>query len=433
MVFISLCFIAFSAVDHQSPKKNNSQLQIQPQDRVLIIAPHPDDESIACAGVIRYCSENNISVKIVVLTDGSLRGSTVTRHDETVAAMKFLGVKEENILFLGYKDSTLPSLLNKNWDMNNPYNISGTTNNGNYSFFYQENATYSGEQLYANLAEIVNKFQPTIIFYPDSEDEQIDHWASNAFIEYVTAKTGYTGKKYTYIVHDPPNWPNPRNYNPNADLNPPSELTRIGYNWVYFPMNRYQERIKEVALGSYPSQISNDSYLRSFIRQNELFATYEVIPINLSSQTTDYFSDNVSLETIINEPVKKDRGKGSIRSREINSVGLEIDEQYAWISIETKHNISNSTDYELHILLLDNPNYNRIDVNIYNGTAHYQNFSSKSYKIDDHKVEIENKSIKLQIPYSAFKDTNSLLVSADIIRGNTLLDWTAWREIEIIK
>ena len=434
IILMNIGFISFSAVDYPIKSvKNSNESLIHSQDRVLIIAPHPDDESIGCAGVIRYCVENNISVKIVILTDGCLSGSAVTRHDESVAAMELLGVKEEDIIFLGYRDGTLPSLLNKNWESNNPYNINGTINNNNYSFSYQKNGTYSGEDLYNNLAEIMNNFQPTIIFYPDSEDEQIDHWASNAFIEYVTAKTNYNGTKYTYIVHDPPNWPSPRNYNPEANLNPPHELTKIGYKWVSFPLNQYQERLKEASFALYPSQIDNDSYVRSFIRQNELFGIIPVIPTNFSYSTLNFSSDNVSPETVIQEPVKKDLGKGSIRTREISSVGFQMDNEDAGISIETKHNISMSTWYEIHILFLDSPDFKRIDLKIYNGTAYYQDFSPNSYQSNDFNVQVENNEIKISIPSSAFNDTNSILMSADIISGNTLIDWTGWRTIDIMR
>ena len=38
--------------------------------RVLILAPHPDDEAIACAGVIQQALKAGAKVKIVYLTNG---------------------------------------------------------------------------------------------------------------------------------------------------------------------------------------------------------------------------------------------------------------------------------------------------------------------------------------------------------------------------
>lgn len=432
IVIISVFFISFSVGDEYNRPVNivNASL-IQPHDRVLIVAPHPDDESISCAGVVHHCVKNNIPIKIVVLTDGCLGAPAMTRHNETVAAMSLLGVKQDDILFLGYRDGSLPRLLNQNWKSINPYNINGTINNGNYIFSYRKNSTYSGEDLYDNLVEIINNFQPTVVFYPDSEDEQIDHWGSYAFLEYVLAKTNYTGDRYTYIVHNPPDWPSPRTYDPEADITSPPELTAIGYKWVSFPLDEYQERLKEAAFDSYPSQISKITYIRSFIRTNELFGIVPVKQINLSSKSLDFFSNNLSPETVIQEPVKNDRGKGSIRTRELTSVGFGLDHDNAWIFIKAKNNISLAKWYEVHILYLDSANFGRIDLKIYNGTAYYQNFNSYSYHSNDSKVNIEGDVIKIQIPSSAFDHVNSFLISADILNGSTLIDWTGWREVEI--
>lgn len=40
-------------------------------DRVIIIAPHPDDETLGCGGIITKFSSNNIQTKILLLTDGN--------------------------------------------------------------------------------------------------------------------------------------------------------------------------------------------------------------------------------------------------------------------------------------------------------------------------------------------------------------------------
>src|SRR5690242_7448135 len=42
----------------------------KPGDRLLIIAPHPDDEALAAGGVIQRAIARGARVRIVVLTDG---------------------------------------------------------------------------------------------------------------------------------------------------------------------------------------------------------------------------------------------------------------------------------------------------------------------------------------------------------------------------
>lgn len=429
VVILSIAFISFSIGNYPiKPVKYLNDSLIQPHDRVLIIAVHPDDETIACAGIIRYCVENNVPVKIVVLTDGYLGASAVKRHDESITAMGILGVKQEDIIFLGYPDGTLPSLLTRNWESNNPYRINNTTTNGNYTFSYQKNASYSGANLYDNLNEIISNFHPTIIFYPDSEDEQIDHWAGNAFVEYVMAKNNYNGSKYSYIIHDPPHWPSPRTYNPEAYLLPPKELTYIDYKWVLFPLDHYQERLKEAAIATYTSQINTDSYVRSFIRKNEIFGINPIIKTSITNETIDFFNPP---DTVIKEPKKFEKGKGSIRSREITAVGFQMDDDNVWLSIRTKGNISQDAWYEIHILYLDSSNFHRMDIMIHNGSAYYEKYNGNNFQSGNPEVRISENDLIMKIPSSAFDGVNSFLMSADIISGHTLIDWTGWREIII--
>ena len=41
-----------------------------PQDRVLVLAPHPDDEVIGCAGVIQRAVAMSLPLRVVFLTYG---------------------------------------------------------------------------------------------------------------------------------------------------------------------------------------------------------------------------------------------------------------------------------------------------------------------------------------------------------------------------
>jgi LmbE family N-acetylglucosaminyl deacetylase len=77
--------------------------------KILIVAPHPDDEALMFSGVVYSALSRGEPVKIVMMTNGDLTGVSMgnTRQDETVSAMSgVLGILESNIIFLGYPTIT---------------------------------------------------------------------------------------------------------------------------------------------------------------------------------------------------------------------------------------------------------------------------------------------------------------------------------------
>lgn len=70
------------------------ELEIKENDRCLVIAPHPDDESIGCGGIINLYPKN---FDVVCLTHGQ-EGSQ--RAEEFKAAMEFANVHKYNHLCL---------------------------------------------------------------------------------------------------------------------------------------------------------------------------------------------------------------------------------------------------------------------------------------------------------------------------------------------
>jgi LmbE family N-acetylglucosaminyl deacetylase len=408
--------------------------QINSSDRVLIIAPHPDDEAIATAGVIRYCVENSIPVEVIVMTDGEgYKNLSTQRHNESVKAMKILGLSQDHILFLGYPDGNLNNLLNQNWDYDKPYNVLGNLSNANYPFAYEKNATYCGANLEKNLEEITNNFKPTIIIYPNPEDEQIDHWTTYAFIQYTKTRINYTGREYTYLIHDPPNWPSPRYYVPGDYLLPPNQLSSSEYKWVMFPLNSYQERLKEAAMNNYTSQINSDSYLQSFVKRNELFNIPSDKTVQINNETINFFSETNFPETILTEPGKHDKGRGSVRSRELSSLGFEIDNNNTWISLNTTKNISPTGYYGFHMFTFSSNSTQRLDIQVINGTAYYEKVANDS--VTNQLLEVQNRSheIIIKLPSNVFDGVNYVLISAKLSDDPKKVDWTAWQRIEIIR
>jgi LmbE family N-acetylglucosaminyl deacetylase len=87
--------------------------------RALILAPHADDESLACGGLIAAACEMGVAPIVAVLTDGSAShpGSRayppyrlgVVREAEVRDAVSRLGLPRGHLIFLRYKDTELPA------------------------------------------------------------------------------------------------------------------------------------------------------------------------------------------------------------------------------------------------------------------------------------------------------------------------------------
>ena len=87
---------------------------------IFVIAPHPDDESLGCGGLLAWAASNGRRVKIVFLTDGeaSHPGSTITpalllakiRMREAELAAAQLGVASSSLEFMHLQDGSLPMM-----------------------------------------------------------------------------------------------------------------------------------------------------------------------------------------------------------------------------------------------------------------------------------------------------------------------------------
>jgi len=86
--------------------------------RPLILAPHPDDESLGCGGLIAAATAAGLAPEVLILTDGagSHPGSSShppvllaeLREVEARRAVRLLGLPAKNLHFLRYADTELP-------------------------------------------------------------------------------------------------------------------------------------------------------------------------------------------------------------------------------------------------------------------------------------------------------------------------------------
>jgi len=84
-----------------------------PSRSALVIAPHPDDETLACGATILRLREQGVRVRLVLVTDGCASAARETmrpaqlarlRQNEMQKAARLLGVPETDIVFLAYPD-----------------------------------------------------------------------------------------------------------------------------------------------------------------------------------------------------------------------------------------------------------------------------------------------------------------------------------------
>ncbi|WP_375465140.1 PIG-L deacetylase family protein [uncultured Methylobacterium sp.] len=85
---------------------------------LVVVAPHPDDESLGCGGLIAEACRRGDAVRLVVVSDGC--GShpnsrlyprerlRALRQDETLRAVAALGLVPGHVTFLGLPDAHVP-------------------------------------------------------------------------------------------------------------------------------------------------------------------------------------------------------------------------------------------------------------------------------------------------------------------------------------
>lgn len=112
-----------------------NNLHINEHDRLLILAVHPDDETLGCGGLIQQAITAGATVHAAFITNGDnnpwpqryvehrwkigqkeRKRWGKRRQAEALEALATLGVKRRNVLFLGLPDQGLTSLLETSSD-----------------------------------------------------------------------------------------------------------------------------------------------------------------------------------------------------------------------------------------------------------------------------------------------------------------------------
>ena len=221
---------------------------------VMVIAPHEDDEINIAGSTIKSYVDAGSKVIVVFVTNGDYVGLGNLRINEAINSVSQLGVKSENVVFLGYGDqwnTKYGHIYNSPSDEVIESHIGNKETYGNDSFkdystvLTGEASAYTRNNLKNNMKEAIINYKPDIILASDF-DLHSDHRATSLIFEEVMGEilksnNGYTPKVFKGFGYNTA-W-NEKNdfYNYNLQstnkpskeviLNDKYELDVPNYNW----------------------------------------------------------------------------------------------------------------------------------------------------------------------------------------------------------
>lgn len=432
-------FIKMGLDDAKIPEKDK---------KLLIIAPHNDDESLGTAQLIKKSLENGADVRVVVVTNGDGYTEALDIHDkkifakpsdyiafgyerqgETVDAMTSLGVKKEYIYFLGYPDGGISHLWEESFYV--PYKSKYTKVDASpYKDSYTKGATYTGESLLKDLESILTTVNPDYMAYPHSNDRHPDHWAVNGFVTYALKKTGQDPEKeYLYLVHRG-DWPVPMTLDKNRFLLPPYKLKKSGTIWYSLDINPDEADEKEQVIRKYKSQFPTlKNLMLAFVRKNELFGIYPDVDLTrdaVGDQDMLLSDKNQLISDPVDDAIRLDFSKGA-----------DITGIYGGISTKNNLNLFISSEeeigeriiYMLDIIWLKDRESSQMVIKVQGRKVETQD--KKGNILKGPTASLGEKYIHIIIPKEMYEGSSSMLISGSTFRKNIRIDHTALRSVKL--
>jgi LmbE family N-acetylglucosaminyl deacetylase len=256
---------------------------------LLVVSPHPDDETLCCAGAIQrvLAAGGRVSVVWITSGDGSelsmliveksllkpvakVRDLAEKRMQEARTATSLLGVDRAQQFFLGYPDGGIKKLLTENLSTEYHAKFTGETRVP-YSDAVFPGHPYTGKSLEHDFVALLDRLEPTLVLAPSVDDTHPDHAASGLLTFALLLSRGELSKGRFWIVHGGEGWPSPRGYMPTIPLNTP--LVNEKPPGTPFELTEPEEALKLRAVNSYHTQMQFMApFLLAFVRTTELYS-----------------------------------------------------------------------------------------------------------------------------------------------------------------
>jgi LmbE family N-acetylglucosaminyl deacetylase len=274
-------------------------LTVGPETRLLVLAPHPDDEALGAAGLIRRVLGAGGSVRVIMVTSGDafpegLEAATHVRRPtardfryygsmrerETLAGMEALGVKRSQVEFLGFPDGALCYIATR--EPNGKAFESPFTRRMNPPRPEQviHGSQYRGADVRREIEAILVAYAPTLVAMPHPDDHHPEHCATNLFAqEALDALKRQAPRRMSrvlrYVIHFA-QWPD-LDEDIDTPLRPPPAFPSGEGSWRSLTLTPAETALKRRALAAYATQtLIIGRFLHAFMRPNELFLEGEI-------------------------------------------------------------------------------------------------------------------------------------------------------------
>jgi len=351
--------------------------------KLLVIAPHCDDETLGAGGLMRQARQAGADVHVVVISNGdgfrvgvqseykTLRVAPADyiryayhRQGESRAAMHVLGVDAGHVTFLGYPDRGLMPMWTTNWPDTHPFLSAYTqTDHSPYADSPTPHAPYAGQSLLRDLEKQMQADRPTDIYVTHPNDDHPDHAAASVFVQTALASLKAQGQPWAqsaqlhyYLVHRG-DWPCPQGLHENYTLPPPAPMAGLDTRWEQLPLSKSDVQKKYAAIQSYPSQTElTGRFLFSFARMSELFGTLpgaqaEALPrvpdgrITLSGQPAEWRG----IVPAAQDPVGDTVLRAFQASGDITRLFACRDTRFLYLRLDARQRLSSRVTYRLSL------------------------------------------------------------------------------------
>ncbi len=453
IICLAVTWIVICNAKESFVSKTPETLTLTQQDRILILAPHPDDEVLGCGGIIQRATKMNLPIKVVFLTYGdqnqwsfilyrkrpvimpkAAQQMGLVRHDEALEADKVLGISPDQLIFLGYPDFRTLAIWYSHWgkDTQPARSILTDVREVPYKNAFRPGTPYKADEILKDLKTIIEEFKPTKIFVSHPSDHNPDHQSLYLFTRVALwdLENELKTEVYPYLIHFK-RWSQPNGYHPNNQLLPPNMLSQNS-DWGFFPLEPKEVTTNYNAIKKHRSQYNESAkYLLSFIRANELFGDFPVIDLKKEAPVISLESDREEFLQQMPEELL-DEEKSVFVGLEKESLHLEDDALV--YSLNLSRPLGETVGLSLFVFgySKNTPFSEMPKIHIKFGALEHKILDQNhSLPLDSINIERHAKEINVRIPLKLIGNPDRILTSSNTYIADVLLDWTSWRIVEI--